>query len=122
MYSNHENFGSRYLTIFDLGIVYSVILDECLPYIMMHQYVLLSVYFYVKKTGHNVAVCNGHTFSWNCDSRNKITERWPCTSKTSRCCKAVITMTKTREIIRAVLDHNHPPPKFVIHKGEYMKI
>lgn len=98
-------------------------IDGGLPSVMIHKIkiVLFSVHFYVKKTGGNVAVYNGHTFSRNYDSRNKFNERWPCTNKTSRCCKAVITMTKTREIVRANLNHNHPPQKYAVFDGLYYR-
>lgn len=83
---------------------------------------LLAVDYYVKKTGTNVAVINGYTFYYNYNNRNKNTQRWPCSRRDARSCKAAFTTTKNGEIIRANLDHNHPPTKFVIHNGVYMRI
>lgn len=86
---------------------------------MMDDFVLFLVIFYVKNSGHPVAVCKGYSFTWNFDGRSKNIERWPCTGKATSRCKAFLTMTKAREIIRVNMDHNHPVPKYIIYKRAY---
>lgn len=71
----------------------------------------------MNKYGKEVAVIDGYTFYLNVE--NKTTQRWPCNKKY---CKAALTMTKSREIIRANLNHNHSPPKFIVRNGIYIKI
>lgn len=83
---------------------------------------LLAVKFYVKQSGTHVAVINGYTFYCNYNNKSKTTQRWPCSRRDAKGCKASFTTTKSREILRANLEHNHPPLKFIIHNGVYMKI
>lgn len=52
--------------------------------------------------------------------RNKNTDIWDCTR--GQGCKASIVMTKNKEIIRLNPDHNHPPPKYVIRNGIFIRV
>lgn len=80
----------------------------------------LSVSFYVRATGSRVAILNGHTFSRHCFTNKK--ERWACSSKDTRKCKAFFFMTKDLKIVHTSLEHNHPPSKFLVRDGVYFKI
>lgn len=82
---------------------------------------LFAVYYYVKQGGAHVAVINGYTFYCH-NKGSKISDRWPCSSSSSKSCKAYFVATKSREIIRANVNHNHAPTKFVVVNGILMKI
>ncbi|KAI5646777.1 FLYWCH zinc finger domain-containing protein [Phthorimaea operculella] len=47
--------------------------------------------------------------------------RWSCLRQPSKC-SASLTTDKEGTLIRVNVDHNHPPPKFTIHNGVYVKL
>lgn len=77
--------------------------------------------FYIKKNarGVPVAVINGYTFYKNDNPGSKVPDRLHCTIKQY---KAAFTTTKTHEISRANLDHNHSLPKSDVRNGAYVTI
>lgn len=79
-----------------------------------------AVTFYTKPTGKMQAVYNGFCFSRH--DKNKITDRWHCTCKQSRGCKAFFIATKEGAIIRSFVEHNHKPPSYIIKDGVFVKV
>lgn len=89
--------------------------------ITLIKYVLFfAVIFYPKSTGKMQAMFKG--FSFYRHDIMKVTDRWHCTCKNSRGCKAFFIATKEAAIIRANVDHNHEPPSFVIKNGIFIKL
>ncbi|XP_052740001.1 protein tramtrack, beta isoform isoform X9 [Bicyclus anynana] len=70
-----------------------------------------------KLDGGIVAVVQGYTYysAQICTS----TDTWRCSS--GRGCKSRITFTKSKDIVRANLTHNHPPPNITIQNGFLLK-
>lgn len=89
--------------------------------IILTKYVtFFAVLFYPKSTGKVQAMYRG--FSFYRHDKNKVTDRWHCTCKNSRGCKAFFIATKDAMIIRANVAHNHEPPSFVIKNGIFIKL
>lgn len=64
-----------------------------------------------------MVIVNGYTF-YNHSCRNNII-RWACTAGVK--CKTNL-FTAQREVIRAKLEHSHPPNKYIIRNGVYIKL
>ena len=78
-----------------------------------------SVIWYRKPSGKEIAMIQGYTFSL--DGRNKTTDKYKCCQ--SPRCKARFFVTKNRKTLKSSnLNHNHPPSKYVIRNGVYIKI
>lgn len=81
--------------------------------------IVVTASYYVKENGKTVAVLNGYTFC--CADRSKHTNRWICTR--NNICRVAFSATKDGRVIRNPnAEHNHPPPKYCIHNGLYMKL
>ncbi|XP_060802328.1 uncharacterized protein LOC132902208 [Amyelois transitella] len=70
-----------------------------------------------KSNGKVIAIMDG--FTYYCDGRSKTTNIWLCSASS---CKARFSTTKQQQFLRAFCrDHRHPPPKFTVHNGFYVK-
>ncbi|XP_073952604.1 uncharacterized protein isoform X13 [Choristoneura fumiferana] len=67
--------------------------------------------------GKEMIIVNGYTFYRHIQQKHSF--RWDCTAGAK--CKAYI-VTIQREVIRAKLGHSHPPNKFLIKDGIYIKL
>lgn len=97
----------------------------CAAYVRSNQYkclikpIFVTATYYIKENGKTVAVINGFTFC--CADRSKHTNRWICTR--NNICRVAFSATKDGRVIRLPnAHHNHPPPKYCIHNGLYMKL
>ena len=87
--------------------------------VLLIAFFLFSVIWYRKPNGKEVAMIQGYTFSL--DGRSLTTDKYKCSLHTR--CKARFAVTKDREFLTSSnLEHNHPPPKFLIRDGVYIKI
>ncbi|KAI5646849.1 FLYWCH zinc finger domain-containing protein [Phthorimaea operculella] len=73
--------------------------------------------YVLNRAGKTTAVYRGNSFYLH--KVLQSTKRWPCTRMK---CRACLTTTTDGVLLRANDDHNHEPPRFVIHNGIYTKI
>ncbi|CAH0399067.1 unnamed protein product [Chilo suppressalis] len=69
--------------------------------------------FVKNRRGQKLIIAAGYTFY--CLRQQVNTDYWWCTSGTS--CKARIITTKTGELVRLSLNHNHKTPNFFVRDG-----
>ncbi|KAL0881499.1 hypothetical protein ABMA27_001350 [Loxostege sticticalis] len=68
--------------------------------------------------GGKLVMIDGYTFS----KMNKC-KIWTCSNKYSYSCGAKFKMSNNETIIPHCLEHNHPPPTYVVTKdGKYIKV
>ncbi|KAL0831884.1 hypothetical protein ABMA28_001414 [Loxostege sticticalis] len=61
---------------------------------------------------------DGYTFS----KANKISRTWHCSSSGMMNCKAHVRIDRSNTLVCVLLEHNHPPPKYIVTKdGQYCK-
>lgn len=89
----------------------------------------MSFFFAVKyvrnSAGKDIAIYEGFTFF--CHIRNKQTDTWDCSqsgpSPTGRCrCKARLIISKDRQLLKDIGEHNHVRPNFVVRNGVIIKL
>ncbi|KAL0881475.1 hypothetical protein ABMA27_001338 [Loxostege sticticalis] len=60
---------------------------------------------------------DGYTFS----KANKISHTWHCSSRGMMNCKARVRIDRSNTLVCVLLEHNHPPPKYIVTKdGQYL--
>lgn len=79
---------------------------------------VFTVTFVRNVSNKELALFYGYAFYRH--SRNKNSDYWDCTK--GHGCKACIVMTKDKYVIRMNPEHNHPPPKYVIRNGVFIRI
>lgn len=77
------------------------------------------VSFYFNSNGKTVAVFGGYSFCRGVQYKNTI--RWRCSR--NNICKVALSATIDGQVVCfPKLSHNHPPSKYCIHNGLYMRI
>lgn len=71
--------------------------------------------------GKNILLNGGYSFC--CGKASKTTLRWVCSQGNS--CKANIITSKDNfhfEVLRVKNEHNHPPRKYVVRNGIFIRL
>lgn len=97
-----------------------VVNGPCKRYFIFSWFSVSDVCFYVRRSGSKVAVLNEHTF--NRHYSTNIFERWACSNRDTKKCKAFFIITKEQELFRINLEHTHPPIKYYTTDGVYYKM
>uniref|UniRef100_A0A2H1V080 SFRICE_000693 n=1 Tax=Spodoptera frugiperda TaxID=7108 RepID=A0A2H1V080_SPOFR len=77
----------------------------------------LDIKFIKSRRGQPLILLNNYTYNLTSSSHAKGTERWICTSRPGRDCRAKIILNSQKQIVTIEADHNHPPPKYLCHNG-----
>lgn len=75
------------------------------------------VSFVNKQNGNQLAVLNGYTFAQKIYKNNLY---WRCTIGNTKC-KARLITTVGGELKTAKMEHTHPPPKYKMVNGVFVK-
>ncbi|XP_041989157.1 uncharacterized protein LOC121740507 [Aricia agestis] len=104
--SNRHHDGLRYACRSRLA-------KKCPAFIRMStENEILRAHFAKNAKGQNVLIFNGYTFSVSNKHHDGL--RYGCRCRQTNKCQAFIRMSTENEIMRANVEHNHEPPKFVI--------
>ncbi|KAI5646756.1 FLYWCH zinc finger domain-containing protein [Phthorimaea operculella] len=68
-----------------------------------------------------IVIYDGYSFYHQKMQKSVKNMRWACMKMKMRC-RAFLTTNKEGKVIRVNSEHNHPPPRFEIRDGAYVKI
>lgn len=66
------------------------------------------------RTGKNLLMLNGYTYYQHKILRDGF--RWSCTQMGSRSCRGYLHVTNDMMVVRAHVDHTHPPSTYFLEK------
>lgn len=94
----------------------------CLLYNIYITYELLffTVNYVQKQNGKRLAMLDGYTYCFH--SKTIKTVHWQCTMGYNKCKANIVTNVDDDYLKMANNEHTHPPPKYTIINGFFMKI
>lgn len=97
-------------------------------HICICTYILISLLFSVmtvvksRYSGKEIVILDDYTYYCKRSCKNKNSSDWYCSTHNSKGCNARMKLNDDLDIIEMPEQHNHPPGKYCIKEGLYVKL
>lgn len=75
-----------------------------------------------RRKGNPLIMHRGYTYWLFRESVDIGLSRWRCSSHKSKKCRGKLLFNRNGPFVTPTCDHNHPPPKYIIQNGKYVRV